>query len=454
MGIKTIFLKLALLGTGEQRDTWGEVLNDNFERIDDKTLALNDEITAARFNALSLPAFLSVGHESNGSIKPIAEVTNARNSVLHGSKDSLVKRLDAGDIAFFRAMEGHASLRSSIARSSYMQGSILDGARDANGYPTWLGFTGANVQVDGGVTNILMLINGQKARIRTLKQITLSGTAGLKHLYAQFNNEGLDVVTSVNGTTGTNTFVDTSVNFVTQNVKQYDVLTILSGINAGSYLISTVVNPTQVQIFGVFPSPLSGMNYTIKDPLEVTLGYDNNTQSPAVGKLYIGEADFDSSAVTAVRALHFEDVFVGAWQAVNVVITPQFNLTWNHNLLSNNLEVIVQAAAGTGVNDPVTPMDIGSLTNTTVLNFSDTTSFQPGTFNPGTSNATYFPVPSFTGLITSSLSGSVILDNAVRVQFTRTQVQVKNPLAGTFFKDFSGAALTSGFVRVIVRRKA
>ena len=479
MASKTSFLQMILPLNGEYQDTWDQVANANFQKLDDWASGVDSEIVDARFGQASLKEFLQVGLNNDGSLKPAPEVVKSRNSFLYGDEIltndlDLSARLNLGDKEVFWAREGRPSLREALGAHTYMQGAVIDGSKDANGYPTWLGFTGANANVDGSVTNIILQIGGQRARVRTLEQVVISGSVGTKYIWAQVEANGVERVdgdstsappASANGACG-NTLLDSKVryfkdlttDFTTKDVKAGDILEIIgNNSNAGQYIIAEVApggDVNSLKIYGIFPGgALSSLNYTVTDPFAVTLGFDA-TKTPASGKLYIGEVDFDGSAITAARELHFNDYFVGAWQAVDVTSTPQFTLTWDHNLFDDKLEVVVQASQTNDGLQPIVPLDMGSLTNTTALNFSNTLLFNAGNFNPGSSGATYSPGPTLTGNVTSSLTGSVLLDNAVRVQFTRTQISVKNPVAGVFYKDFSGTAKTAGYVRVIVRRKA
>jgi len=480
MASKTDFLQMIIPLNGEYQDTWDQVANGNFQKIDDWAAGVDGEIVDARFGKASLKDFLEVGLNNDGSLKPAPEVTKSRNSFLYGDEDSvptdfdLSARLNMGDKEVFWAREGLPSLRAALGAHSYMKSTIIDGSKDANGYPTWLGFTGANANIDGSVNNIILQIEGQRARIRVLEQVTISGSARTKYIWAQFQANGVERVdgdstvappATASGACGKNPpdnkvryFRDLTTDFTTKDVKAGDILEILgTSANAGQYMISEVApggDANTLKIYGIFPGgELSSLNYTITDPFAVTLGFDA-TKTPAAGKLYIGEVDFDGSAITAARELHFNDYFVGAWQAVDVGSTPVFTLSWDHNLFDDKLEIAVQASQTNDGLSAIVPLDIGSLTDTIALNFSNTQLFSAGTFNPGSSGATYSPMPSLTGNITSSLTGTVVLDNAVRVQFTRNQISVKNPVAGVFYKDFSGAAKTTGYVRVIVRRKA
>lgn len=475
---KTTFLKLILPLNGEFRDTWDEALNPNFQDIDAWADVINTEIIDARFGQLSLKDFLTIGLNNDGTLKPTTEVVRSRDSFLYGDEDGsgdfdLPKRLNLGDTEVFRAREGLPSLRESIGFHNYMKGAVLDGTKDVNNYPSWLGMTGANAQIDGSVTNVLMLIGGQKARIRTLEQIAITGGAGTKYLYAFFSDLGTQTVDGDSGTpppaspngscgadlsTKVRIFEDTTIDFTAVDVKVGDVLTILgSGANAGDYQIRAVApggNVNRLQIFGTFPGGvLASLDYIITDPFAPTLGFDA-AKVAAPGKFYFGEADFDGAVVTATRALPFEDVFVGEWRAVDVVGTPSYEEVWNHNLFDDRLEVSIQASQANDGSAAVMPLDTGSLTNSLSLNFTNNLSFDPGTFNAGMSGATYSPLPSLTGTVASSLTGDVTLDNAVRVQFTQTQISVKNPVSGVFYTDYTGVVKTTGFIRVIVRRKA
>lgn len=476
MATKTSFLQLTLPLNSEYQDTWDEPNNKNFEILDAWAEGVDTEIVDARFSKTSLKAFLQEGHNNDGSLKATPEVITARTSFAYGELDSLSERLNLGDKEVFKAREALPALRDNLALKTYMQGAILSGTKNVNGYPTWLGFTGANALIDGSVTNIIALIDGKKGRTRVVETLTLSGSAGIKYIYATFNEDGVirvdgdsstpppavpagTIGADILGDTTLSIFEDATTDFTTKDVKVGDILTVLGvGGNAGQYIIQTIApfgDVNQLKIIGIFPGVAqASIDYTVSDPLALSFGFDI-VKTPATGKLYIGEADFDGAAVTAVRAIHFNDVFVGEWRPVDVTSTPVYTETWNHNLFDDKLEVIVQVSAANNGTQPITNLDIGSLSSTLALAFSNTQLFSAGgPFDPGTSDATYTPAPSLTGTVTSSLGGTVYLDNAVRMQFTTTQVSVKNPVAGKFYKDFSGADQTVGYIRVIVRRKA
>lgn len=475
MATKTNFLQLTLPLNSEYQDTWDEPNNGNFEILDAWAEGIDTELVDARFTKTSLKEFLEVGHNTDGTLKATPEVITARDSFSYGELDSLSERLNLGDKEVFKAREALDSLRANLALHTYMQNAVLSGTKNVNGYPTWLGFTGANAQIDGSVTELLMLIDGKKGRTRVIETVTISGAAGTKYLYATYNEDGVDRIDGDSstpppavaaGTIGTDSFDDTlsifedlTVDFTTKDVEPGDILTVLgTGGNAGQYLVLTVApnaNVNQLKIKGIFPGVAqASIDYLVADPLAVSYGFDL-VKAPATGKFYLGEVDFDGAAITAVRAIVFNDVFVGEWRPVDVVGTPIYTETWNHNMFSDKLEVMVQASSANDGSQPITNLDVGSLSSTLSLAFSNTLLFSAGgPFDPGTSDASYTPAPSLSGTVSSSLGGTVYLDNAVRMEYTTTQISVKNPLAGKFYKNFSGVDQTVGYVRVIVRRKA
>lgn len=459
MSQTTSFLSLLLPLNGEYVDTWDEPMNANLTKIDEWAQDIGQEIADARFGEVSLKAFLETSHNADGSLIPTTEVLNSRSSFLYGDESpsavnfDLAARLFQSDKDVFYAREGASDLRSSLATRLSKASKVLEGSQDANGYPTWLGYTGVNVNLDGATQNILLLISGKVGRIRKLEIVPVSGAVGTKYLYAQFNPTGLirvdgDSTTappvSPNGTCSTDglkvrLFVDTTVDFTTQDVKAGDVLEILgNGPNAGMYQIAEVApggNNNSLKIYGVFPGgALTALNYTISDAFAVTLGYDI-APTPAEGKFYIGEADFDGSSVTAVRAIMFGDMFVSEWRSVDVSGSPTFTEIWNHTLFDDALDIEIQVSQN---NDGTTPIEIlskSSMINTLTLNNGLTISAGDQTLG---------------GSIT--LAGTVQDGRSVKMNFTKTQVTVSNVTASLFYKDFSGASQTGGFVRVVVKK--
>ena len=331
---------------------------------------------------------------------------------------------------------------------------VMDGPKDVNGYPTWMGSTGANVQLDGSVSNVWIMVDGLLGRIRKLEQITISGGAGTKYLYAQHNAVGLVRVdgdsdtpppAAANGSIGTDgskyrLFEDLTVDFSTSDVKPGDLLAILgTGDNAEQYQIAVVApggNNNRLQIKGVFPAGAqASLNYTITDPLALTFGFDT-TKVAAAGKLYIGEADWDTAAITAVRPLHFQDIFVGEWRAVDVSGgSPTFAESWNHRLFDDAIEVQVQVSQA---NDGTQAVEyLSSAQYNSTLAISNTLSLSAGD-------------QTLSGAVT--LSGTSLMAKSAKVKWTNTQVTVANAVSAVFYKDYAGADKQTGYVRVVVKK--
>jgi len=493
MADQTSYLKLLLPGLGEYVDAWWDPLNENFSKIDTWSEEFGQEILDARFSQGSLKLFLEVAHNSDGTLKATGEVINARNSPVYGFQDltpedfTLGERINEGDWEAWRAREGQATLRDAQAfRMPGIKNQIFEGSSDGNGYPAWMGFTANKVQVDGSVETLWMTIDGKLCRVRTLKELTLSGAAGVKYIYASFQAAGVITVdgdsttpppASPAGTVSNDVngdavyFTDATKDFTAEDVQPGDLLDLLDTSALGKYLISAVAPGAVVdrlQITGIFPvTGLSSINYTLSDPLAVTLGFDT-TETPAGGKFYIGEADYDGSAVTAVRPRHFGDTFVGEWRAIDVTSPTTFEEIFNHKLGSDLLDISIQASQNNDGSTHVEELALGTLTstlavgltNTLGVSISNSLAYNAAIFNPGTSDASYTPgsltgtvTGSLTGSLSAALSGTVTPDSSVAIKWDKNRVWVKNLVAGKFYRDYGGTARTSGFLRVVVRKR-
>jgi hypothetical protein len=477
-------------------------------------MSTNEEIVNARFSQATLSAFLGIGHETTGKLKPTDEMIAARFSPVYPFPDPvpttylLKNRIDKPDWEIWYGREGQTDLRSLHAfRAPGIKNQILEGSKDIYGYPTWMGNTGANVQIDGSVTPVWFSIDGKLARVRTLKTLTLSGSSGTRYIYAQYLADGDvgKIVVDGDATTpppaaavGTTSldissqavyFNDKTRDFTALDVKAGDILTLLDLSDAGTYIIYEVApgsTISQLQIIGMFPvGGITPINYLIYDPLAVSLGFDT-AEVAAAGKLYIGEADFDGVAVTAIRPRHFTDTFIGAWTAVDVTagtpdlgtnIPGEYELKYDHNLGSDILDISVQVSTSDTGAAPVEEMCILSITNGLNVSITDSIAFSK-TDNLTFSQATHatdslapntpqvFTQGSFyggglggtitytkSGSVTGSLSGDIEIDNGVRVKWSKNSIWIKNAVSNKFFTDYSGTANTTGFIRVIVRKR-
>lgn len=477
MANKTSFLDLIQPGFTEYRDSWHEPMNANSDTIDAWAEGIDQEIQDARFGASSLASFLGVAHESNGQLKATPEVERARVSPVYGFMTpaptlySLGERVVQSEWELWNGREGFSNIREMSAfRAPSPKHMVLDGSMDANGYPTWMGYTGANIKVDGSVKPVWLSIGGKLARIRSLKSLPVTGSAGTRYLYAKYLPDGDDgkiVVNGViappnpgNGTTSVDLsgyaiyFNDLTRDFWPLNLNKElaagDILTLVDSVEAGSYVVKEIIEDTlavgtstQMSIIGTFPSGgVSSINYKILDPLAVELGVET-AETPADDKMYLGEFYFDGTSIanfpsdtTAIRPRHFRDTFVGEWRQVDIgggngipnlgtAVPGKFETKYSHNLGSDLLDVCVQVSTANDGSAPIEEMSLAtidastlavSISNGLSLVKSDTMTFVAAShaadvFNPASSGATFsqgsFSGGNLTGSIDYALNGSV-----------------------------------------------
>lgn len=454
MSSTTDYLKLLLPGNGEYENSWDEVLNADLIAIDTAIKNVTTEVEEARLGKSSLSELLSISINTDGSLIATPEVVAARNSFLYGDEDALSQDLDLGsrlnlldnDLFFFRS--GLTGFREMLSKMNGAPKSILSGVKDSNGYPTWLASTGVNVNVDGSVENIYMSIYGKMGRIRKQEQITISGAVGEKYLYASYNPGGVirvDGSASANGVVSSDgakvRWFDVSTSdFTLLDVKPGDILEILgTGVNAGVYQIKQVAPgavTTRLLIYGVFKGGVAqaSLNYTIKDPFAMTLGFDV-AKTEVDGKLYFGVASFDGIAVTSVKAMNFADCFISEWRAVDVSATTTFTEVFNHNLFDDALEVFIEVSQANDGSDYVEELSKSQINNS--LAITNSLALSSGT-------------QTLSGSVT--LTGELVEARSANVRWNKYTVEVANVTPGLFYKNFSGATLTVGYVRVIARR--
>lgn len=514
MANKTAFLELTQPQNGEYVDNWEVPVNDNSAVIDAWASSIDNEITEARGSKTSLLEFLTIGHDTAGNLRPAPEVENSRNSPIYDNRDVdglyvLKQRLDAGDWESFHARESQESIRDNFSAHHIDDGyQIIDGGKNSNGYPTWLGFAvaTASVTVPPALT---LLINGRRCHVRSNTDIVITGSTGIKYLYAQYQPNGVEVVDKSGDTDGATSnddvpepriFSDGGItNFQTAGVQAGDILEILNTDDAGKYVVKEVgyqgsgdpsPDYTKLEITGIFPvGGLSGISYKIYDPRAVALGYDTEESADA-DKMTLAEVDFDEGppeAITAVRPRHFKKTFVGEWRSVNVSSTPTFEEIWNHRLGTDLLDVAVQVSSADDGSQPVEELSLADLSASFTLTKSqDDLAVSSGTLGLSgdpeiTSTLALNPLgpgdggggdqdltgdvatdigtleitgnPSLTGDIVYDLAASVVLTRSAKVKWTKNSVWVKNSVSGKFYKDYAGTEQTEGFIRVIIRKR-
>lgn len=546
MPVRSEYLKMTIPLSGEYTDTWDGPLNENLIILD--TFAKNqfNEILAARGNKASLSDFLMVAHNNDGTLKPTAEVESSRNSAVYGHKDesesfSLNKRLDLSDWEVWKAREQQANLRAALAlreiQDPYM---IISGGSNAHGEPTWGTFS--NLQVNMNVNPTLeLLINGFRCHIRApspvnnLVSLDVAGNTNPKYVVAQYQADGVVVVDGdttddtpgspaaatgmiVQDTSGEDTiFYDANVNFVEAGVQPGDLLRVVSGDSAGDYIIQEVGpeeydgDPEQdkrVKIIGLFPvGSLSALDYQIRDPLGVLLTVEETIPEDADKLVIMDVTMLSASEIATVYERHFKNIYIGPWRQVDVAsddIDPDSESSglWYHRLLSDKLEVSIQASTANDGTAPVEQLAVLNFVNTLDVSIDDqkeldidslgldltglgagngdlavevgslATALAGGPADPqhthgitgaptlsgsveltGTAEITGKDSATLTGTIVAALTGNVYPANAVKVQWDRKKIRVKNTISGVFYKDLDGATHTAGYIRVIVRKR-
>lgn len=493
MSSKTPHLNLTLPANGEFTDTWDEPLRSNFETIDSSIEDIDSELTASRGTKATLKEFLDEGHENNGALKSMPEVISARNSSTYGDRFlttntdyTLSDRLEQGDKDVFDAREGSESLRKALASKVIRPSMILSGSFNINGYPTWMAFSGDKVQIDGVATPIVMLIEGYKSRIRSLEEITLVGAAGTYHIYTQLENLGVmrvngnpseigpptppvsstGVTSTLTGENAPRLFTDATKNFTLLDVDVGDILYIETTTAKGRYIIEEVApggNVNQLKIVGHFPVSISAIPYTINDPLALTFGFEA-TKTSASGKFHIGEADFDGLAVTAIRPRHFKDEFISEWRPIDVTTITTFEEIFSHNLGSLNLDYKIQVSQADDGSQPIENLyeclignNLGFSGSIGSLGIDDTLTVTQPTLTPGTQSIDT-PVGvthsvNISGLPGGTITGQVYPLNSVRTKFDANKLWVKNAIAGKFYKNYNDNEYTTGYIRVLVKKR-
>ena len=461
MGMLTSFLKLIKPSNGEYEDSWDDPMNANSDAIDAFADSVNKELIDARFGKTSVQKFLEVGHNSDGTNMATTEIKRSRVSFQYGDEDEssndilLDKRLNILDEETFRAKETFATLRDSLASRELCPDKVISGAKNGSGDPAWLGFTGTNVNVDGSVVPLWMMIGGYRSKIRSSRQISISGASGTRYLYSQFSPTGLEVVdeSSQEGTVGSDgtkvrILDDGTKDFTALNVKPGDILHILgTTLATGMYVIREIApggNNNQLKIWGSFPSgALTGLDYKINDPVGLQLGYDDS-KVPAAGKFYFGEAEFDGAGITSVTPIYFNDYYIGDWRPVDLTTAVDFLESWNHLMFDDALSIDIQVSQENDGSVPIETLSVAGMSNTLAPNVSNTLTLDPAQGSGGDQ--------SLEGEVNVSLDGEVYLNRSAIAWYSNKQISVKNNHSGLFYKDYQGNDRQVGYIRVLVRK--
>ena len=455
MARNTEFLGLTLPEEGEYDDTWWAPLNENFDAIDAKTGSIFTEIQLARGTKGSLQQYLLVGHDPQGNLLPTKEVLAGRVSPVYGHKTdagvafTLADRLAKSEREIWWAREGASDLRAGLTSakpSSFPV--ILDGSKDANGYPTWFSRVAKRVIINGVTTPLKVLVGGQTSRVRTSVELSADGAAGTYYVTLTRNDSGQVILDGTSGTPEGTTSLDqtpemtlfsaTSItNWANQGVRVGDILEITgSSFDAGMYLIKEVGpdgDPTKLRIYGTWPAGgLSALPYKIYDPLGASLSL-STAETNSTSSVCIGEADSDGAAITAVRPRGFGDTYVSEWRAVNVGsgTSGAFEQVFSHAFGTNKLDVQVQISQTNTDKGLVEDLPTCSILNTMAVALGGT----------GASSTT------------ATLSGAVTPSHGCLCKWDGYSVYLKNIASGYLYTDYTGANRQTGYIRVIARRR-
>ena len=510
----TSFLKLILPSFGEFRDNWNDPLNQNFENIEDFSVELYESLVGGspatstwaslRGSLSSLAERLAVGLNPDGTINLSGspDIAALGSSPTNGDSTSGPRgRFDASDFEVWDAhspVYGGRFLPEPNARGSLDVG-MAHRTRDV-GAGGALGIssppkTFVEGLVVGGVTPLVSA--GPKA-------VTFSATLGPSSAaWLSFNIDGylfrirqsvlLDLTKDVNGVatgygdivalfvargdynnlntglklpgdgggaapkdlrrlqsgsagaiSGKN-FVDASAAFTGSSSKWTvlpgDVLVVTTGAAAGRYVIASVASATSVAIAGTFKADaLAGLSWYIEDIHHPNLGCikltDSSSEPPyEPGRVYIGRGAIDAGGFKPVGsggriAFPSNGIYDTGWlnQAV-----ADFPLSIEHNLgvSPSQVQIFVRASSAGDTYEPMversvvlTAVDAGGADG--VVNYSEIT------------KTAKFRVPSmYWHTSRQNLMLRLIEDT---------------DLPKALFTDKDSGAVTSGQVRVIVRR--
>ena len=429
MADKTQNLGLIKPANGEYYNTWDAPTNKNWDTIDEILGGIQLETEDSRGTQSTLTARLDVSLNADGSLKDVPEIATARTSAVYGYSSGstdfdLDARLEAGDREVFDARQGAAKLIDSLAfvADDNVHNCIVSA-------PTgFLSFTGAQVKVDGSVTDVVCNINGYKQVVRSLKSTTIAGAAGTYYVYLDLNLAGEIILdrtgvgqnTGVTGEYPTSSgkygkFSDATQNFVNAGVEPGDILEITStgSVNKGQYVVKSIISPTEVEVWGQFFSIQATLNYKFTNPLAPVLGATSTPHSlkwqRESGRIYIGRAVFDGSNVTSVSAY---------------ALKGRFSQFFSIGLIGGNFLQAVSHGLG----------------------------YFPSKINLYASQANDYSQPLEPLSVSEVVGGTTALQRSVIVQTNDTLLQIKNATNGVFYRDFSGLTQIAGYLLVEVER--
>jgi hypothetical protein len=277
----------------------------------------------------------------------------------------------------------------------------------------------------------------------------------------------LDRSTQANGALTTNTnnsdklqiLQDLTVDFTTADVKAGDTIELLNSVSQGKYIIDQVApdgNIRQLLIRGVFTGTGSGINYKVYDPLAPTLAVETTYPTTAT-KCPIGQATWDTVALSAAVAYSFKGKYESTWRAVDTTSGGGFyNLTFDHNLGVMPRKITIYASQQNDDSTFVEQLSSAEVDNQLSVSISNNQVFTPPTATYTDVDVTpdnfVFTPGSLTGSVTGSLSGSIRNSRSCKFKTSRMTLVAKNPTQSLFYIDFDGNPRQAGFIKVICEK--
>lgn len=479
------FLQLILPGTGEFPNTWGQVVNTDLTTIDQFLQVLRAKLdggtaTDVTYGSLvgssaSLAARLNVSINPDGTLNIGAtpSIQALATSSVYGTFANPTLRFTASDRELFDARA--RALGNRYTPGSTTAGVLDDGlaARAArfNGIVAGFDDAAAGVQtpirsfvantvsdgpancvttagagtvtVAGGSSAVLINIDGYPFRTRYDVVLDVGGAgsppmAGQTiYIFAQrsdYNDanfvyrrfgavvstaQDLRVLQSgTDGVSSGSTFTSATGLFSTRGVQPGDILTITGGTNAGDYLVSAVGSDTSITVVSPFPSNISAMSWSISDKMAPNIGFVAETAGVAppyvAGRVYLAEATFGAGpTITGLIVYAKNGIFEGV--QTGLTAAGSFPVTFNHNLGALPSSVHVYASAA------------GTSTST---EYALQAKHDPG-------NAQLIRIPT----VVPKITRNTIVLTMVDPEATKR-----------LYTDEAGTDVTSGAIRVVVRR--
>lgn len=488
MATKTPNLQLIKPAKGEYFNNWHTPMNLNWDVVDEVVGGISDEVTEARGTEATLNDRLNTGLEPNGTLKPTTEFLAARSSTIYGSDDgttdyTLDVRLEQSEVEIFYARQQKAKLLDSLAwaEDGNSQNAVISAATN------FLTFSGAVVTCNGAVTALEANINGYRQVVRTNKTVTISGAAATYYLYLQRASSGETIYTIPATSGAATTYTPTTklskltaagANFVTAGVKPGDIFRVtgpISNPNIGDYVVHstnvedpTNLNPNELRIIGEFATTSTGLDGIVINPIAPTLGFTatahSKTFSRVAGKIFIGRCVFDGANVTSVTIYALK----GIYDAFTNVASLPLSATIAHNLGYVPSKITFYASQANDFSQPIEMLSVAemsagaaSITTGSISTTNAIVNFSAGltTLTPNTPQVLSFTAPtlSYTDQVVNYTAPVLtytapVLRRSVIARMSDTTVEVKNATTGLFYRDFSGADQTTGFLRIVCER--